>query len=168
MKALALPVCLLGLLTIASADALRDQINSMSAAVGKSLMAKDIVGFAKAIKPGVTADFKYLDNPTAKPMNFDQMVAGMKMGVGSYTKVTVAEARILSVKPAGDSATVLMSHKMAGLITGPDKKSHVQSFTGISIDTYKKVGGAWKMASMTIKSSEMKMDGKPMQMPAGK
>jgi hypothetical protein len=165
MKAIILPVTILGLLSVAFADDIRSEIKPVSDEVCKALSNRDITAFKKALTGKVTADFKYFDTPTAKPMNFDQMVATMKMGLSQMSKVTLADERLLSTsKQVGDSITVLTIHHMTGLTTpGPDKKTHSMSFAGVSTDVYKKVGGKWLLSSMTWKSTEQKMDGHRMK-----
>jgi hypothetical protein len=171
MKAIILPVCVLGLLTVAVADDLRTQLGSMGDAVQKAMMNRDIAAFNMALKGRVTPDFKYYETASAKPMTYDQMIAGMKMGFASMSSVKMAEMKVLSVKPdkvdMADSATVVTSHHMSAITTDAKKKSHVMTFSGTSIDTYKKVGGNWLMSSMTWKLQETKLDGhrmKPGQM----
>ena len=135
----------------------------MGGSATKAIKARDVTAFANVMKTSITPDFKYTEGPTAKPMGFDGMVAGMKAGLGMMKDISVADMHILSLKQTGDTATVLTSHKMVGhTLPGKDKKSHLMSFSGVSVDTYKKVGGAWKMSGMAWKSQEQKMDGKPM------
>jgi len=160
MKAILLSISLLGLLSVAYADDLRPGINATSDEVCKALMNRDIGAFKKALAGKVTADFKYYDTPTTKPMSYDQMVSVMGQSLAAMSKVTIATEKLLHAKIEGDTATVLTIHRMTGtLVPGKDGKSHSMSFSGVSTDMYKKVGGTWKFASMTWKSTEQKMDG---------
>lgn len=160
MRAIILSIGLLGLLSVALAEDLRTEVKSTADEVCKALMNKDIAGFSKALAGKVAPDFKYYDTPTTKPMTFDQMVATMKMGLGMMSKVTTAEERLVSLKTAGDTTTAITSHTMVGrTLPDKDKKFHTMSFVGVSVDVYKKVGGTWKLSSMTWKSTEQKIDG---------
>jgi ketosteroid isomerase-like protein len=154
-----LPVCFLGLLSVACADTIQSQVNATSAAVCKAMMNKDMNAFSAAMKDHVTPDFKYFETKTSKPTTYDQMVAGMKMGLASFTKITAVETKILNLKTVGDTTTIISSHHLAGLISGPDKKSHSMAFNGTTTDVYKKVGTTWKEASMTWNTQESRMDG---------
>ena len=159
MKWIALPLTFLGLLSVASADALRDQINSTNAGVCKAMQNKDLNAFAKILKPITAPDFIYSE-PGQKPMNFDQMVAGMKMGLGQLTKITYVNSHILSIKGGGTSKMASIVHEMAGVMPDAKKKPHTLSYKLISQDKYELKGGKWIWKSMTITTTEMKMDGK--------
>ncbi len=127
------------------------------------MMKKDIEGFKKIVKGGVTPDFKYSEGGPS--MGFDEMVAGMKQGFAMYSKITKTTTKLVSVKEKGNDGTAVEKHTMVGMMMGPDKKSHKVVFAGTSDETYKKVGKKWLMASMTMKTDKMTMDGKPMPMP---
>jgi len=159
MKAIFLPVCFLGLLTVASADEIRVQLKALDESVCAAMMKRDIGAFSAVMKGATTPDFKYFETKDAKPLTFDQMVAAMKTGLGMMTKMTIVDSKALSVKTVGDTATVLTTHHLVGMVPGADKKSHTMAFTGVSVDVFKKSGTTWKMASMTWKSQETKLDG---------
>ena len=159
MKVIALPLALLGLLSVAPADALRDQINSTNAKVCKAMQNKDLDAFAKILKPITAPKFVYSETGQ-KPMNFDQMVAGMKMGLGQMSKITYVNSRILTIKGGGTAKVASIVHEMAGTMPDPKKKTHTLSYKLISQDQYELKGGKWLWKSMTITSTEMKMDGK--------
>jgi len=159
MKAIILPVCFLGLLTVASADDLKGQITAMNGVVQKAMLKRDAVAFAAALKGQVTPDFKYFEDAKAKPMTFDQMVANMKMGFAQMASISTAEANVLTAKETGNTAKAVVSHHMLGKVAGQDKKTHTMTFSGVSIDMYQKIGGTWKMASMTWRSQETRLDG---------
>jgi hypothetical protein len=166
MKAIILPVCVLGLLTSAFADDIRPQLAALNDSVSKALVKKDIAAFSAAMKGKVTPDFKYFETTASKAMTFDQMVAEMKGGLAMMTKITSAESRLLKLTASPSTATVLTSHHMTGLIPGKGKQPHTMTFTGVSVDVFKKTGAIWKMASMTWKATERKIDGRIV--PAGK
>jgi ketosteroid isomerase-like protein len=159
MKAIFVPVCFLGILTFAAADSIQSVINATSEAVCKAMKARDFNAFNAAMKDHVTPDFKYFEGKGAKPLTYDQMVDGMKKGLAAFTKMTIVDTKILNVKTAGDTATIISSHHMVGMVPGADKKSHVMAFSGTTSDVYKKVGGAWKEASMTWVTQESRLDG---------
>jgi hypothetical protein len=163
MKALTFTVALVGIVAAAQADTLRSQIEAMNKTVGASMMKRDIGGFVKACKGGMTKDFKYVE--AGKSESFDKMAEGVKMGFSQMAKVSVAKSKILSLTEKGNKATALTEHTMAySSVPGPDKKSHTVTMVGTSTDTYVKVGSRWMMSSMTWGSQKMTMDGKPMDM----
>jgi Domain of unknown function (DUF4440) len=149
-------------ISFAQADSLKSTIESSNKLITEAMKSKDFAKLTKELKAVVTKDFAYSeDSQPGKPQTFDQMLANMKMGIGSMKKVTVASATVLTVKEKGNSASSTAKHTMAGIVPGPDKKDHVLSYTGISTDTYVKQGGKWLMKSMSFKTTSMTMDGKP-------
>lgn len=159
MKVISLSLALLGALTMASADTLSDQINSTNASVCKAMQKKDMTAFAKILKPITAPDFVYSETGQ-KPMGFDQMVAGMKMGLGAMSKITYVNSHILTIKGGGKTKVASIVHEMAGVMPDPKKKTHTMSYKLISQDKYELKGGKWLWKSMTITSTQMKMDGK--------
>lgn len=160
MKSLTVTLAVVGLVAISSADSLRDQINASNKKIGKCMEKKDMDGFAKACKAGMTKDFKYMEG--GQTMTFDQMFAQMKASFQQLTTVSSATSSIVKLTQKGDSATCLTKHVMKGTMMGPDKKKHTFEMGGTSTDVYKKVGKEWKMASMSWVNGDMKMDGKKM------
>ncbi len=128
------------------------------------MMKRDAAAFAKAVKGGVTSDFKYSE--AGRTMSFESMLAGMKQGFAIETRCLRADTTILSVKEKGKTGSAVEQHVMDVLTMGPDKKVHKMSFVGRSDETYRKVNGKWKLASMDMKTIRSSMDGKPM--PAGR
>lgn len=165
MKALFLAVSLLSVCSMASAESLKESLEKSNKLATAALLKKDINLFVKAMKPTVTSDFQYVERGQA--MNFDKMVAAMKMGLGSLSKVTSASAKIISIKETGDTATVKGFHSMGGVVIGPDKKNHIMEYGGDTTETLKKVKGKWLMTKMVWKDAFMKMDGKPFDPTAG-
>jgi hypothetical protein len=165
MKKLVLPLTLFGLLSVASADALRDQIKVINDSSSLAIQNKDMVAFAKALKPYVSKDFTYSE-PGGKPMGFDKMVEGMKMGLAGFSRVRSAEAHYLTIKTNGKESVVSSVHKIVGLIPGKGKRPHVMSYKGLSKDIYRLEGGKYKLVSMTMSTSEVTYDGKPMAAPS--
>lgn len=159
MKATALTFALLCAFGFAHADDLRSQLDASNKAITSAMKKKDAAALTKAMKDGVTADFKYTE--AGKSQTFAQMLENMKMGLAMIDKITVCEAKILTLKQKGNTATGTVEHKMVGTVKGPDKKVHSMSFTGVSANTFVKQGNKWKMASMTWKSQKQTMDGKP-------
>jgi hypothetical protein len=140
----------------AQAD-LRSDINHLNQKVVREMRTHDMTGLDQTMREGVTSNFVYIENGQRE--NADQMIANMKTGVGMM-KISRAEATIVSLKRSGNSATCVMRHSMSGTSKGPDKKLHTMLFSGISEDTYVKVGGKWKMSKMDWKNQTVKMDGK--------
>ena len=96
------------------------------------------------------------------------MVSGIRMGLSAYTKMTQVSMTVLSAKERGDKGSVVERQMMDGIVMGPDKKAHKMSYVGLSTETYRKVNGQWKMATMSVKTDKMTMDGKPVPMGGGK
>ena len=112
----------------------------------------------------MTPDFQYIDDGT-KPQSFDGMIAGMRQGLSVYQKITRVVTAFVSVKENGKAGSAVERHILEGFVFGPDKKSHKLMFIGTSIETFRKIKGKWMMASMSMKTDKMTMDGKPMPMP---
>jgi hypothetical protein len=162
MKASALVICISVVLCSAQADGLRTQIETSNKKIHAAMLKKDMDAFAKAMKPDVTPDFKYMED--GRSMGFDQMVGLMKQSFTGFQKVTKAETKILSLKQTKTSATSVSDHAMAGIMPGPDGKPHTMTFTGTSTETYVKKGGKWLLSIMSWGKSKMLLDGKPMDM----
>lgn len=165
MRFIAVSCVFLSLSVVASADDLRKSILEMNSLVSKSMKSGDLKGLEAVMKRGVSPDFKYVESGyPGKPMNFDQMVSTMKMGMSMFKKVTVAESKLLTLKETGNKAISTSVHTVGGILVGPDKKTHQMMSAGLSTDTYRKVKGTWQMISMNFKTTSMTMDGKPMDM----
>ena len=95
-------------------------------------------------------------------MSYDEMAGHMKEGLGMIGRIKHVHASVLSVSEHGKSGSTKTVHSIDATTVGPDHKSHRMSMTGTSKDTWVKIGGKWKMSSMTWLSQTMKMDGKPM------
>jgi len=87
------------------------------------------------------------------------MIAGVKQGFAAVTKYTSTYTKVLKVDVKGNDATALVVHRMTGVTVGPDKKPTSYSFDGVSIDGYHLDGGKWKMATMSWKSSTVRVGG---------
>lgn len=160
MKLFAVTLAAFSIVAISSAD-LKSEINSMNSKIHTAMKKGDMKGCGMIMKSGVTKDFKYIEG--GKTMTFDQMFEQMKASM-SAMKLTNASTKVMSVKEKGSMGTSVEKHIMEGTITGPDKKSHKMSFSGVSTNTYVKVGKAWMLKVMNWGKSEMLMDGKPMDM----
>jgi|CXWL01.1.fsa_nt_gi hypothetical protein len=159
MKRLHISLSIFVLASSAFAGPLQKQFEAQMAKIDKCLLNKDIAGFEKLVKPMVTKDYKHIEN--GRTLTYDQMIVQMKQGVGMMEEVTVATSKFLSFKQTGNTVVAKQSHKMEGIVMGEDKKKHTMGFTGVTVNTYRKVGGMWKMAIMDWKKQDMLMDGKP-------
>lgn len=146
----------------AHAQSLKSQIEAHNKKIGAAMMKKDVEEVGKLFKAGFTKDFKYFENAKAQPQTGDQMIANMKMGLGTMKKMESATSKVLTVKENGSKATVTTQHGMVGTMDMGDKKDHTMGFSGVSEDTYVKVNGKWLMSKMMWKSQKTTMDGKPM------
>lgn len=144
---------------MAAADSLRSSIEKSNNAIHVAMMKKDVKSLKKILKDGTTPNFKYSEN--GQTMGFDQMFAMMSMSV-TQMNMTKADSTILKVSEKGNVGSASSKHMMAGTMVGQDKKKHTMTFTGVSEDSFVKVGGKWKQASMAWKSQTMTMDGKVM------
>lgn len=160
MKLFAVTLAALSLVAISSAD-LKSEINSMNSKIHAAMVKGDMKACGAIMKAGTTKDFKYIEG--GKTMTFDQMFAQMK-GSMAAMKLTKATTSVISVKEKGSMGTSVEKHTMEGTMTGPDKKSHKMSFSGVSTNTYTKVGKTWMLKVMNWGKSTMLMDGKPMDM----
>ena len=156
-----LPIIVIALAvsSLASADNLRNKIESMNRKIHNAFMKKDINAFEQITRKGITSDFKYVENGT--PESYDEMVAQMKQSFNMMQKVTAANSRILKLSIHGDTADCSTTHHMMAIVGGQDKKTHKMSFDGVSNDSYRKEDGKWKLASMVWGKQKMTMDGKP-------
>lgn len=164
MKALALSLLILSAFVVAKADGLRASIETSNRQISRAMMAKDYAALDKLFRASMTKDFKYVES--GKSQTYAQMMANMKMGIEQMSKLKIT-IKTLNVKDLGSKGTATIMHTMTGTMIGADKKTHTTSFTGTSMDTYRKEGGKWKMSKMEWKSMKMMMDGKPMPTGAG-
>jgi hypothetical protein len=159
MKAFTIAIALLASYAVALADGLRTQVNASMKTITAAMKKKDFATLSKQMKAGSTADFKYVED--GRTQTLDEMLEGMKMGLGMMQKLTACNVKLLKLQEHGKTAVGSMEHNMVGTMMGQDKKTHTMSFTGVSEHTYVNVGGKWKMSSMTWKSQKQTMDGKP-------
>lgn len=147
----------------AQGQSLRAEADAAGKAIGAAMKKKDFAALSKAMKASCTKDFVYIEKGVkGPPQNIDQVIEGIKMGLSSMSKVTVADAKILSLKEKGNTGWAKAQHTMGGITAGPDKKNHTMIIVGTVEETYVKQGGKWKMSKMVWLSQKMTMDGKPM------
>lgn len=163
MKALALSLLIVSTIAVAKAEGLRAAIETSNKKIQKAMMAKDINMLDKMFRGSMTKDFKYIED--GKAQSYDEMMKNMKMGFAQMGTIKTS-IKTVSVKDMGTKGTAMIMHTMVGTTVGPDKKKHTTTFSGTSMDTYRKEGGKWKMAKMEWKKTTMMMDGKPMPMKA--
>src|SRR5437016_1513491 len=94
-RTLPIIVIALAVSSLASADNLRNKIESMNRKIHNAFMKKDINAFEQITREGITSDFKYVENGT--PESYDEMVAQMKQSFNMMQKVTAANSRILKL-----------------------------------------------------------------------
>ena len=159
MRFFALGVLLAFLPTLATADAsLKSEIEALNKPIATAFMKRDVSGFKKIVQSHMTSDFVYTEGDTT--MNFDQMVGRIRQDYSMYSKVTGVSFHILSVKESGTTGTAIERQSIEGIAKGPSKKSHITTIVGIGIETYRKVNGKWKMATMSFATEKMTVDGK--------
>jgi hypothetical protein len=159
-------ICI-GFAALATAGAsLKSDIDALNKPIEAALMKRDVAAFSKVVKGYVTSDFKYSDFG-GKPMDFDKMVAEMRQGLSAYSKITKSTSVVVSAKEHGSAGSAVEKQTMEGLTMGPDKKTHKMVYEGTSTETFRKVQGKWKMATMVVKTDKMTLDGKPISMGGG-
>lgn len=159
MKRLALLPVLAFAALAAPQSALQKHLEGQAKKIDACLLKMDMAGFEKLVRPNATKDFKHVEN--GRSLNLDQTIAQMKSGLVGLKKLTKVESKFLSFKQTGNTAVAKQSHLMAGILVGPDKKEHMMAYSGVSMNTYRKEGGVWKMAIMDWKATSMTLDGKP-------
>lgn len=160
MKTLAFVVSLPVLAGGAHAQSPRTQIDALNARIVKLMMAKDVKGLTKAMKAGLTPDFKYVEG--GRTQTRDAMCANMAMGIGQMQTMAKADAKTIALREKGDEAIAITLHTMKGTTMGADHKPHTLLFTGTSSDTYVKQGGKWRMSRMTWVKQTTTLDGRPL------
>jgi hypothetical protein len=148
-----------------AADALRTQIDARTKAIHAAVMKRDLVAYGKAIRAGVTKDFKCIQS--GKTVSFDNMVASMSGIIAPATKMSSEEAILLSLVIRGDTATGTTEHKIKGISTDPEGVNHKIAFYGTSVETYRKVKGKWLLSKLTWRTRQMTVAGKPVDRPKG-
>lgn len=167
-KIISLAVVFCCLVCVVNAEGLKHKIARVNKEVAAAIKRKDLAAFERIVRANTTSDFQYSEN--GQKMGFDQMLGEMKQSFGMMKRVIVAKAVSSHIAVHGDMATSSTSHHIVATMAGPDHKTHRMDMAGVSADTYKKEGGAWKLASMTWGAQTMKMDGKkinPQQMMQG-
>lgn len=159
MKRILSATSLIILVSAAHAGPVQKQLEAQMAKIDRCLLNKDFAGFEKLCRGSMTKDFKHIE--MGRALTFDQMLAQMKQGMGMMSKINLVKSKFTSFKQTGNKIVVNQSHLMKGVMIGEDKKSHTMSFSGVSMNTYRKEGGVWKMAIMNWTKQDMLMDGKP-------
>ena len=162
MKLIVLPIAFLSLSVMASADVLRDQITSMGSRVSKALVKKDSAAIARILRSVAAVNFVYKETG-AKPMNFDQMMAKVKLGMARFTTMTSSDISLESLKVVGTTATAFTLNKFAGKGLGPDNKPHELTLTTASTDTYQQQAGQWKLTTRYTIATSYLIDGKTLR-----
>lgn len=158
MKTLAISIAALCLAGSAAAS-LKSEIEAMNVQLSKAFLKRDMAMFNRITSSSVTKDFKYTEE--GRTMNYEQMLAEMKMGFSNFKSITVSKTVVVACSEKGNTGSAKSRHRMAGEMMGPDKKPHKFTYTGVSNDTFRKEGGKWKIATMNWTETKMTMDGKP-------
>jgi len=162
MKAIALSIALVCVVAVAHAD-LRSEAEASNKRMTVAMKKKDFATIEKEIRKGTTANFVYIEEGAkGKPQKVDEMMKNIKMGLGSMSKVTVCSAKTLSLTENGKIGAGTTEHKMGGIVIGGDKKPHEIVMMGVSMESYVKEKGVWKISKMVWKNTGMTMDGKKM------
>ena len=153
---------MIAIASLSQAD-LRSEITAFNKKVEKAAKAKDAKGAEDAYKNFVTSDFKYV--PKGKPQTFKTFIGLFKASITMTDKVTSSSTRIISLKEGGNSASSELEKRMTGtMVMPPDKKIHTMDWTGHFTEEYRKVGGKWKVTTMTEGKQKFLVDGKPFKM----
>jgi hypothetical protein len=119
----------------------------------------DMAALEKAFRPIVTADFKYVQD--GKPMGYDKMVSTVTKEFVSFAKMKSSSSKTVKLTRHGDIGEAVIERKQVGILKGAEKSPHVMTFHGFTNDSFRKVDGKWKLASMTWTKSDLTLDGKP-------
>jgi len=161
MRSHTFAVALIGLATVTAAPAsLKSEIEALNKPIAAAFMKRDVDRFKKIVQNHMTADFIYTEGDTT--MSFDQMVGRIRQGYSVYTKMTHVSIQVLSVKEHGDAGTAVESQITEGIVKGLDKKAHTTAYVGVSKETYRKVDGHWRMATMSMNTEKLIVDGRAM------
>jgi len=141
---------------------LRSDLKAYRQKLEKAVLAKDVKGAEKAMKESVTSDFKYKQG--SETQDFKTFIGNFNASIVMAEKITSSSSRIVSLKETGDRATGQVEHKMKATMKMQDNKVHQTDWTGIFTEEYRKVGGKWKIATMTAGAQKFLVDGKPAKM----
>ena len=162
MKLFSASAVCLALVCCASAAGVKQEIDAANKQICDAMKKKDMALLEKVMKANITSDFTYEE--AGQKMDFKTMFTTMKAGIAQMKTLTKVEAKVISVKESGKTATAKVNHLQEGTMMMPDKKSHKMVFKGISTNVLRQEGGKWKMSKMSWDKTEMLMDGKPMDM----
>lgn len=141
---------------------LRSEIQASRKKQEKAAMAKDVKGAEAAMKESMTSDFKYVQD--GKTQDSKTFIANFTASMVMMDKVTTSSTRIISLKESGKTGSGKVELKMTGTMKGQGKKLHSMDWTGVFTEEFRKVGGKWKLATMTAGSQKFLMDNKPVKM----
>lgn len=149
----------LALISSGLAEDLRQVVDSQNKKIEHAFFKMNMAAFEKALRPNVTADFKYAQN--GQPVGFDEIVSTVKQGFVAFAKMKSSSSKTMKLASHGDTGEAVTERKFVAILKGAEKKPHVMAFDGFTDDTFRKEDGKWKLASMTWTKSDMTLDGKP-------
>jgi hypothetical protein len=132
------------------------------------IMKKDFKKIDAHLIATSTKDFVYIEE--GKSMGLQEMLKGMKDGFGPFKKISKVVYTTSKPVVKGNTASCLCTHLVAGdyfAAEGADRDVHKVEFGGVSLDSFRKEGGKWKMSKMEWKSQKFMMDGKEIKPDGG-
>jgi hypothetical protein len=149
----------LGLISSALATNLREAVDGQNKKIEHAYLKMDAAAFEKALRPNVTANFKYTEN--GKSMGFDEMVSTVKHGFVVFAKMRSSRSKTVKLTSHGHTGEAVTGRRFVATLKCTAKKPYVMAFDGFTDETFRKEDGQWKLASMSWTKSDMTMDGKP-------
>lgn len=149
----------LSILTVAHAS-LKSEIEALNRPIVAALMKRDIDQYKKIVKPHVTSDFIFAEGDTT--LNFDQMVGRLRQNYSVFPKVTAFSVKLVSLQEHGAKGTALQKQTIAGIVKNRDNKAHTYASVEMSKETYRLVKGQWKLATKSVWTERVSVDGRPM------
>ncbi len=159
MKKFALVLVVTTLAMFAYADNLKDVATKSNELVAASMKKMDFKAFESTVKSYAAIGFFYTE--TGKSMNLKMMLDMTKPSYAMMKSVKSASNAITNITEKNGNGYVTVKHLSEFTVNGPDKKPHVMTMDGESIQRWVKVKGTWKLLHMDMKTSKMTMDGKP-------
>ena len=148
-------IALLCMALVSWANPDQNAVKAGYASFDKAFSSKNVAGLKALVAPGAT--FKSQGQPAVKADDaFKQMGAQLSMMKKANAKTTV---QMVTLK--GATATAMVSQVMTMTMANPQtKKDSIVVLRTKSLDTWVKIGNAWKLKATNSTLIEMLMDGK--------
>jgi hypothetical protein len=122
----------------------------------QAIMKKDIGWFGRTAAPGFWA----IDH--GQKMNVNQAMAGIKQLFAAMKSIDSVHSSCVSASMKGDTVTAVVDGKIMGTMIGAKGKTMKIVDQSRDRETWVKMGGKWKIKSVTMISDHMTANGKPL------